>query len=443
MKYFKKLNLHKIYISILIFSFFGYSVLVAERRRDVFPFSALYTFAHFPYEVKKVIKDLINGENLSLTPNEVTDKSAFHDLVNNTKYNIKGIKVRANQNILSPTGSRRMIVGIFNIDGIAKHAALALSPELEIEHVWPIKSAFTEEIYKVGGALFLHAFTLMNDSSIIFSFDENVPSFRMDHCGNPIWKSKLNLHHAITPIEDENYVWGLNREGPAKVNVETGEAVRIIRFSDLVSANSEISVFDIRQLDDNAIGTNNHDMPINWLEDPVHFNDVEPLPENIADKFPMFKAGDLLMSSRSLNMIVVIDPETLKIKWKTIGLTMRQHDPDWGINGKITVFDNRMGEGFSRIISIDPATEKVKVLLDGEKINFYSRIRGKHQMLDDGGILVASSQQGRIFEVNSAGELSLEILVTAPEYDNMNYVVSDAFRLPTGFVIKGENICSN
>lgn len=434
--------LRKAYLGLFVLSLFGYAVLASQSRRDNLLFGTLYDFASFPREVKKILIDVSSdGNQLLLSPDEFSNELGFQEIKNNTSYDFRGIKIRTSP---GTAASWRMMIGIFNIGGNSEFAALAISPELAIEHVWLIDKDVIGDKYSLGGGKYLHGFTLMEDSSIIFSFDDTSVGFRMNRCGDIMWKSDYRLHHAIYPVENEKYVWSLHGDGVVKIDTATGELVKTFSLNDLVSANSEISVFDIRRQDDNGLGANNHALPPNYLPDPVHFNDVEPLPDNIADKYPGFNAGDLLISARSLNLIVVIDPDSLKIKWKMVGMTKRQHDPDWGSDGNITVLDNRMGLDFSRIISINPTTNQLTTLLDGKNMNFYTRIRGKHQMLADGGIVVTSSQQGHIFEVNSVGKRTLEILVTAPEYDNSVYVVSDAFRLSSqNFTFAGDDDCAN
>ena len=57
----------------------------------------------------------------------------------------------------------------------------------------------------------------------------------------------------------------------------------------------------------------------------------------------------------------LVDRKTRIVKWWHIGPWIRQHDPDWSVDGTITLFDNNRdgtdrGEllGSSRIIAVDP-----------------------------------------------------------------------------------------
>ena len=45
-------------------------------------------------------------------------------------------------------------------------------------------------------------------------------------------------------------------------------------------------------------------------EEITHLNDIEELRPEIAGRFPQFAAGDLLVSERDYNLIMVIDPRT-------------------------------------------------------------------------------------------------------------------------------------
>ena len=65
----------------------------------------------------------------------------------------------------------------------------------------------------------------------------------------------------------------------------------------------------------------------------------------------------------------------------------------------------------------------------GKTNDFYSRIRGKQQYTDDGTLIVASPQQGRIFEISPDGDIGLEIINMKPGDENMSYSMSQAFIL--------------
>jgi hypothetical protein len=68
---------------------------------------------------------------------------------------------------------------------------------------------------------------------------------------------------------------------------------------------------------------------------------VEVLREAVAPAFPMFRAGDVLLSLRNLDTLVVADGRTWRIKWAMTGPFLGQHDPDFLPNGHLMVFDNR------------------------------------------------------------------------------------------------------
>jgi hypothetical protein len=129
----------------------------------------------------------------------------------------------------------------------------------------------------------------------------------------------------------------------------------------------------------------------------------------------------------------VLDPRSLEIKWWRIGAVQRQHDPDWLASGEIMVLNNRMSRDFSEVVTIDPKTFDKTVLLDGRNHKFYTRIRGKHELLDDGTLVVTSPQQGRAFEVNGNGDVAFEVINVKPGTENLNYVISDLKWLPRDY----------
>lgn len=131
----------------------------------------------------------------------------------------------------------------------------------------------------------------------------------------------------------------------------------------------------------------------------------------------------------------VLDPRTLRIKWWRIGPWDRPHDPDWGDDGRITVYsNNERGVGdYSKIVAIDPETYDAEVLLDGADHDFYSGLNGNHDMTADGGILATSSLQGRIFEVDAEGRLVFDFINLYDGEAGETLHVSDATFLPPGF----------
>ncbi|PSQ84762.1 MAG: hypothetical protein BRD40_00840, partial [Bacteroidetes bacterium QS_1_65_9] len=60
-----------------------------------------------------------------------------------------------------------------------------------------------------------------------------------------------------------------------------------------------------------------------------HINDVEPLPPDLADAYPLFDAGDLVVSVKRLHLVFVFDPDSMTVKWHASDPFVAQHDPDF------------------------------------------------------------------------------------------------------------------
>ena len=147
----------------------------------------------------------------------------------------------------------------------------------------------------------------------------------------------------------------------------------------------------------------------------LHANDVEVLPEKLADKFSIARPGDLLVSFRQLNAIAIIDSETRKIKWLKRGGWFAQHDADFLTNGNILLFDNidlqagPNGKPASRIVEINPENMAEEWVFRGLKDKgFRSIARGSQQRLPNGNTLITESHRGRLLEVSREGKVAWE-----------------------------------
>ncbi len=163
--------------------------------------------------------------------------------------------------------------------------------------------------------------------------------------------------------------------------------------------------------------------------DILHSNSVMKLEPKIASKFPMFKAGQVLVSLRDMNAIAVIDPETESVVWFALGPWKRQHSAQFLANGHILLLDNQgladeerkqesltknnnkvlnnkvQGEEtsyFSRILEYDPTTRSVTWDFSGSpELPFATSYVGDVQRLQNGNTMILDSLHGHIFEINN------------------------------------------
>jgi hypothetical protein len=134
--------------------------------------------------------------------------------------------------------------------------------------------------------------------------------------------------------------------------------------------------------------------------DVLHTNAVKVLNKTLAPKFPLFKAGQILVSARHLDAIAVLDPDSNKVVWAAHGPWRAQHDPSFLENGHLLLFDNLLSQRGSRVLEYDPPTQALPWSYPGEKGKpFLSEIRGMCQRLPGGNTLIVNSEGGEIMEV--------------------------------------------
>lgn len=244
---------------------------------------------------------------------------------------------------------------------------------------------------------------------------------RFDACGKVRWRNHDRSHHSVF-VDENGDIWApITPEPQSDVAIAPKPFTmdHVARFDP--ETGDKLEEIDLLKALQNGPGTGLVQTNLARLDDVLHINDVEVLSTAMAPAFPMFRAGDLLVSSRNLSQLWVIDRQTKAVKWWFAGPNLSQHDPDFRADGSIAMFDNRpsgdpdpgnhfVGKlGGSRILVIDPATNRHSVAYQTDDRNrFYSPYRGKQELEPNGNLLIAETDAGRAFEVTPDGTVVWE-----------------------------------
>ena len=250
-----------------------------------------------------------------------------------------------------------------------------------------------------------------------------------------IWKTKKIIHHWGSIVENKLYVPGRkyanypedldenskkNKIGKCKVK---NALVDTIVIMDLANGNilDEIDLLPIisshpflskklgyskkifsRLKTDNDVFKSLFLGP-SYYDDLLHLNDIKIIKNEDKKFFKNAKVGDYLLSLHTINALVLVDHETLKVKWYLRDEFRRQHSPNITKDGMLLIFDNKGSDkryGESRVIQFDLANKNFDSDFDGNDNFFFdSDIRGRIQIFND-QIYVTSSQQGEVFKLN-------------------------------------------
>jgi len=290
--------------------------------------------------------------------------------------------------------------------------------------IWPERANEFRDSYKPK---YIHGIYLYPDGDIIFNIDYQ-GMVRMDSCGNIKWRTEERTHHSINSDQDGNFwasAYVMQNDQEYARRFARVEAPFVEEHAILVSPDGEV-LKDINLLE--VLYSNRLERYLTKLNarrsgDILHLNDIEPLLPHMADEYPLFEAGDIAVSLKFIDMVLVMNPDTGIVKWHEADQLRRHHDPDFLGSGWIGVFDNNVDTtprgtmlGGSRIIAFKPSTGDTKVIYPTPGAeSFYTPQGGKWQQLDNGNALIAEAQAGRLFEATPEGKIVWEWVQNANE----------------------------
>jgi hypothetical protein len=144
--------------------------------------------------------------------------------------------------------------------------------------------------------------------------------------------------------------------------------------------------------------------------DVFHTNSIAELDGRAADVEPAFAKGNLLLSLRNLDALVVVDPRTQRVVWSARGDFRKQHDAQVVAADRLTVFDNEGPAEGSRALTLQlPRLSLVSSWggIEGQPLD--SATLGTMQTLPNGHRLITESDGGRAVEVTEDGRVVWEM----------------------------------
>lgn len=248
---------------------------------------------------------------------------------------------------------------------------------------------------------------LLEDGGLLF-IDEPGPLVRIDSCANVVSVIDDSFHHSLergldggllvpVKLEELEIVDGLTiiNDGIAVVSPEDGVLERV-------------SVFEILERHGHRgflLGSGPFDY------DPIHLNDIKVARTSTRN----WQRGDWLLSLRNRSALILYRPSSGEIVWIKQGPWLRQHDPNFLEDGRISVLGNdvvdtpqggeRFYEAASELYVFDPGTGEVTTpfasVFDAERIR--TPTQGRARIVGDEHLFVEETDRGRLMRISKDG----------------------------------------
>lgn len=402
----------------------------------------------FPYTFYKEIRDFLKGDPMDEstwqerllrdTVNPMATWIRDYDIALTDSYKpvqVKEIDKRRELPQLHFTGQQpdyRVLIGVFGIKD-SLWGALLLNAKGEVCHQWKLSGDDLADSAKCDGSLY--GATVTPDGSIIYQKQELGKGIvKRDFSSKIVWVNQGVYHHAVSTDENYKYLWTFGGDAKiafpelVKIDIDTGKTLQKISMEEVYRQNSDVHIFDHRNSD--------------RVTNMPHPNDIEVLSSELAHAFPMFEPGDIAINYHMSNLIFVLDPDTLRVKFWYTGAGDGAHDVDFQENGTLTIFNNNYrvdwhGHHRSRhsdIVAVSPAAKNHWVAVSGAKANLFSRVNGRHQFGEENRVAFDCATQGRFTELDTkTGEITFDFVNVYDREKRKALHISESFRFSEDF----------
>ncbi len=278
-----------------------------------------------------------------------------------------------------------------------------VDPSGKVLHRWALdfEQSFPEQrelLENHRGTRLWRRVHLLEDGGLLAVFDY-IGLVRLDVRSKKIWAVANGAHHAVTPSGRGTF-YGLSAHWERIGWRDPSQDILHDHIVEIDENGRELARFSLMEaLRDSAYA------PL--LEratggDPLHTNTLQVIGKGAPGLPAPFQQGALLVSFRELDTIAVVDPEKRRVVWALSGMFRQQHEPRLLSNGRILLFDNLGDGGKSRVLELDPTSQRIHWEYDNTHGELFSRYCGLAQRLPNGNTLITETDEGRVIEVTPA-----------------------------------------
>jgi hypothetical protein len=135
--------------------------------------------------------------------------------------------------------------------------------------------------------------------------------------------------------------------------------------------------------------------------DILHSNSVRVLGRDLAERFPQFPPGMILISLRTPGLLIGLDPQKHAVVWATGGPWAGQHDAQFLANGHLLLYDNLGSKKGARVLEYDPVSQAIMWAYSSEKDHpLIAPFQGGAQRLPNGNTLIVEPSR-RVLEATT------------------------------------------